>query len=216
VASRWLSPLLELTASSDRSVSALSSTGCLSPDPCPSEPTASSGSLPISLSTPWAAQQLSLLRSPKPYHTPHLDHQRLPKPPPEGPACKERHHPSNRRPITCLRAFTPSSQRHRRDHSLLDGLPTPACARHTPPPQPDSNLASATPRHSLLFFLFPGRGHEEIERVTRSMTCLKAPSLDRADRRDANQLRNSATAKRSDQMGRQRWTVTKIHHRWRE
>ena len=110
MASRWLSPLLELTASSDRSVSALSSTGLLSPDPCPSEPTASSGSLPISPSTPWAAQQLSLLRSPKPYHTPHLDHQRLPKTPPEGPACKERHHPCNRRPIPCLRVFTPSSR----------------------------------------------------------------------------------------------------------
>lgn len=33
MASRWLSPLLELTASSDCSVSALSSTGLLSPDP---------------------------------------------------------------------------------------------------------------------------------------------------------------------------------------
>ena len=37
--------------------------------PCPSEPTASSGSLPTSLLAPQAAQQLSLLRSLKPYHT---------------------------------------------------------------------------------------------------------------------------------------------------
>ena len=41
-------------------------------------------------------------------------------------------------------------------------------------------------RNSLLFFLLQGGDHEEIERATRSMTCLKAPSLDHADKRDAN------------------------------